>query len=295
MAPENPFAGFKPLERKDILPLPDGVNSSLDFSLEHEVLSPNQLLGLVAEIRSNRPLAREAWESLAGHCQQLVFGCAMAVTHGGHYWTTLPMDDLVQEGNFGLLKAVNKFDPRKGPFIPYAKGWVKQAITRALAGYAEAGRLPVHQANKIGKLRQQKDQGLIAGEPSRRKGLSERNTGLAFSYQLCLSLDQPGKNGTDPLGLRLPDPGSPNAEKIVQRDDLSLVVRKVVALADFPDPRMGRILSLRFPLDGEGLTQRETAEKMRMKHQRVQQLESQAMALLKRQMLAEGYGVDDLV
>src|SRR5215218_2092339 len=203
--------------------------------------------------------------------------------------TGLPLSDLVQEGNLGLLRAVERFDWRRGvKFSTYATWWVKQAIARGAADRgARAIRLPVHVHEQVGRLRraQARLAELLGREPSTDELAAELRLPVEGvmrlqAAQAITSLDTPvGDDGARSEEL-LED------EQAVRPDEQALeaVGREVVeqVLAALPE-RPRRVLVLRFGLDsGTPRTLEEVAAVMGVSRERARQMEVRALATLRR-------------
>jgi RNA polymerase primary sigma factor len=206
----------------------------------------------------------------------------------------LPLLDLINEGNMGLMKAVERFDPAKGGKLStYSSWWIKQSIRRALANQGKTIRLPVHVADKIYHLRlaELRLQETLGREPTEEELAQELDTtprrvaALRTAAIRPASLDAPlGDEDSSRLGDVVPDDmaASP-AESLEHRTTAAKVLELVEKLPD----REASILRFRFGLNGGAeRTLEEVGKKFGVTRERIRQLQNLALGKL-RQMLEQ--------
>ncbi len=201
----------------------------------------------------------------------------------------LDFGDLIQEGNLGLLKAIDKYDWKRGfKFSTYATWWIRQAITRAVADHSRTIRIPIHMIETITKIN--KAQKALLQEKGRQPSIEEVAEYLEMPIEKVekalrvakepISMDKPiGKDGDTPLGEIIYDTRTPSAEEELKIESLRERLNEALNMLS---PRERKVIELRYGLDGKKpRTLEEVGEELGLTRERVRQLETQALEKLR--------------
>ncbi|MEK9773375.1 MAG: sigma-70 family RNA polymerase sigma factor [Opitutae bacterium] len=267
---------------------PTPEQSSLDIYMQQ--ISQIPLLTVEEEIVLASKIAKgdeEARDTMITANLRLVVKIAQEYSNLG-----LSVLDLINEGNMGLMKAVERFDPSKGGKLStYASWWIKQSIKRALANQSKTIRLPVHMVDRVTQIRRSaaKLYEKLGREPTDdelAEELSMPSSRISHLRNVSLrpaSLDSPinDEDGST-LGEIVPDEQSVDPLESLQSKSLVGDVNQVLAMLE---PREADIIRLRFGLDGrDPLTLEEVGGQIGITRERVRQLQEQALRDLRTKM-----------
>ncbi len=213
----------------------------------------------------------------------------LVVANARRYANTSGIDflDLIQEGNLGLIRAVEKFDWRKGfKFSTYATWWIRQAITRAIADKSRTVRIPVHLHDTLAAVRaaQASLKAELGRDPkpeeiAEEAGVTVDKVELALGVADTVSLEQPvGEDGAQ-LGDFIEDEEAVDPVRVTEELDIADSLRRSI---DRLPTREGRILGLRYGFhDGVPRTLEEIGEEFNLTRERIRQLEKLALCRLR--------------
>ena len=248
-----------------------------------KLLTPEEEIELAARIKAGDKKARE--HMIKANLRLVV---KIARDYEG---LGLPLLDLISEGNIGLMKAVERFDPKKGGKLStYAAWWIKQAIKRALANQSKTIRLPVHLVDKIARMRRvaMELQEELGREPTDEELAAELGTTAARVAQMRTaairpaSLDAPLSDDEDSnsFGEIVQDESAHTPYEELEEKTVTAMLRELLARLD---EREAKILTRRFGLDGNPpQTLEEVGEQFGVTRERVRQIQNIALRKLRR-------------
>ncbi|MBI5380909.1 MAG: RNA polymerase sigma factor RpoD/SigA [Opitutae bacterium] len=275
---ESPASEPLPLERSSLQLYMQEIAKTPLLKIEEEV-------ALAKRIRRGDKAARD---HMIKANLRLVVKIAMDYKDFG-----LPLLDLISEGNIGLIKAVERFDPRKGGKLStYAAWWIKQSIKRALANQSKTIRLPVHLVDKISKMRRTAMAltEVLGREPTDEElaielGIPTNKVAHLKSVSVRpASLDAPMGDESDSatFGDIVSDENAVSPLENLRAKNQSLDLHSMV---DSLEPREAEIIKLRFGLDGhDELTLEEVGKRFKVTRERVRQLQNIALSKMRKAM-----------
>lgn len=263
------------------LPIDDPVKVYLKEIGKVPLLTPEEEIELAIRIADNDPKAKRRLEEA-----NLRLVVSIAKRYGGRGMQFL---DLIQEGNLGLIKAVEKFDYTKGfKFSTYATWWIRQAITRAIADQARTIRIPVHMVETINKVKKANSQLLHQnGKDPTAEEISatldmpvDKVREILRVAQEPVSLETPiGEEEDSHLGDFIPDDEALAPADAASQAILKEAIRSVLKTLT---PREEKVLSLRFGLeDGHPRTLEEVGKEFMVTRERIRQIEAKALRKLR--------------
>ncbi len=283
--PQN--AVVEDAEQEFDLSMPENINIDDPVRMYLKEIGKVPLLSATEEVELAQRMAegdQEAKKKLAEANLRLVVSIAKRYVGRGMLFL-----DLIQEGNLGLIKAVEKFDYQKGyKFSTYATWWIRQAITRAIADQARTIRIPVHMVETINKLirisrqlLQQYGRDPLPEELAKEMDISEEKVREILKIaQEPVSLETPiGEEEDSHLGDFIPDDDAPAPAEAAA---FTLLKEQLMDVLDTLTPREEKVLKLRFGLeDGRARTLEEVGKEFQVTRERIRQIEAKALRKLR--------------
>jgi len=284
---EAEMEGIQITEEDFDISIPEGISIDDPVRMYLKEIGKVPLLSAAEEIELAKRMEAgeaEAKRRLAEANLRLVVSIAKRYVGRGMLFL-----DLIQEGNLGLIKAVEKFDYRKGyKFSTYATWWIRQAITRAIADQARTIRIPVHMVETINKLIRVSRQLLqeLGREPqpeeiAKEMGMTvDRVREIMKISQEPVSLETPiGEEEDSHLGDFIPDDDAPAPAEAAA---FTLLKEQLIDVLDTLTAREEKVLRLRFGLDdGRARTLEEVGKEFNVTRERIRQIEAKALRKLR--------------
>ena len=263
------------------------LNSYLDGMGKHALLTREEEYEVARLAMEGTPEERKAAKERLIQCNlRLVVSIAKQYSYRG-----IPMADLIQEGNIGLMRAVEKFEYHRGfKFSTYATWWIRQAVVRSIESSCRTIRVPIYKLETLNRLNQ------TIRSLGKKEGREPTRTEIAEAMDMSVeeiddylrmlrepvSLDKPvGEEGDAKLGDLIGDDNAEMPGEQLTKQALDKRVRRALATLD---PREERVLRLRFGIDGyDGMSLEKIGQEFGLTRERIRQIEIRALAKLRQQ------------